>query len=186
MIANVARQMTSTAGKTTLGVLALALSSACLSAPASITEDGRYCFRDRRGVVRICTTHAVPDAQTDAQAHRFEGTDNALSVLVVRIGESDVGHPVALSVDGQPVAVTVPRALVRVQLAPGRHELTLQHGDHREAITVEGAAGEVRALLMRGQIHVSGERHWWEAVDLPAARQAADGARLIVDARLSP
>lgn len=165
-------------------LIVLTIVGASSASLASLTEDGRYCFRDRRGVIRACTANAVPDAAADERAKQLVSSIDALTVYVIRTGEADFAHEVELVIDGKSVATTVPRALVRVQLPPGQHEVALSYGGKSEVVKVEGGAGDVRALLLRGEILIKGERHWWEAVDTRTAREAANGSRLIVDAQL--
>lgn len=166
------------------GIVIATIVVAGVAAAALVRSDGRYCHRDDHGVIRACTRHSVPDTLADAQAKQMLPTENTLTLYLVRTGATDVVRELVVEVSGQQVASTLPQTLIRVELPPGEHPVSLTYDDRTEAVRVDGRAGEVRALVLHDPAPHEGGRYRWEAVDIDTARRIAADARLIVDAQL--
>lgn len=152
-----------------------------------LRADGTYCHkagRDPRPVM-TCTPGAVPSAAADLEAKKFEGTVGALTVFVVRKGWSDETSVVTVTIDGTAQAHTVPDSMVRLRLKPGAHRLSAQTDGQPAEVSVDGGAGEVRAVALSRVGAAWGNRIGWDLAETAALRASAQSTRLVADLDLS-
>ena len=151
--------------------------------PQPSRTGGTYCYKGGRDPrpVYTCTPGQVPSLASDSNAKTLEGTKGALTVYVLRHGWSDESTVVSFSVNGAAAVHTVPRSLVRVQLAPGTHRLSTQWEGQTFDISVEGGDGDVRTLKLERFSAVWGTTVGWSTVSRDEMRSKVQPARLVAD-----
>jgi len=112
----------------------------------------------RHRLPRWCLPGPGPDALTQAQARRGEGSADALTVYVLRQAWADSMEVVHLQVDDASTVGTLPGSFTRLRLVPGEHELRLQRTDSSAVLRVSGGAGAVRVVLLEGSAWSSPSR----------------------------
>ncbi|WP_144290119.1 hypothetical protein [Ideonella sp. A 288] len=166
--------------------VALVQLGGCVTHPLhSANPDGIYCHGSGRSYLRTqtCTPGPVPSAEVDAEAKRFEGTADALTVFVLRRSWGDASVVVPVTVQGAADAPTVPESLVRMRLAPGKHKLSAKWDGRTADFEVEGKAGDVRVLELNGMGWAWGNTFKWQAVRLDEVRDRLLATRLVADVR---
>ena len=167
-----------------LAAMALVPLAGCMTKPIHpVNADGSYCHRKGRSYMPklTCTPEAVPTAAAEAEAKRFEGTPGALTVYVLRRSWGDASVVVPVTVDGAAGAATIPESLVRLRLAPGKHSLSAQWVGRDADIAIDGQAGEVRLVELKGSGWVWGNTFSWKAVPLEDAKERALASKLVAD-----
>lgn len=104
-----------------------------------------------------------------------------LTVYIVRNHRSDVTQLVNLKVADSAVARTLPRTFVRLQLAPGQHSLRVDWRQGASSAMVQGNAGEVRYLQLKGWSSWSSLFFSLEPIDSAAAAELSQKAKLVAD-----
>lgn len=175
------------------GLLAAAVGLGGCAAPAPAEEqaDSTYCYRFKSGRppfdkarYRTCTTDAVPSAQADAAAKRFEAVAGLATVYVVRRGPGDVDHRIPVTVDGSTQAETVPRSLVRIRLQPGSHTLAFQQDGVQFTQPLRLRAGEVRFVGLQATGWLGSTQYGWAPLDTSFGKDLALQTRLVADLHL--
>lgn len=169
-----------------IAALGMTMTGCATRLPARLEADGTYCHRlGRRPHQKVaCTPGPVPPDSTDADAKRFEGDPRALTLYVLRHRWLDAHRAVEVQVDGRTVAVTVPAALLRLTVSPGRHALAVEWDGQRAEAIVEGSIGEVRTVELVGSSWFWGDRFAWQHSTVDDLRRRAAGARLVADVNL--
>lgn len=163
---------------------ALLTLAACSTPPAAAPlANDRHCHRSGRAYqpIRVCMPTAVPSLAVEAQAKRFEADPAGLTVYVLRRRWADINMLVPIDVDGQAVAATIPRSLVRLRLRAGDHQLSVPSGEQTVVLRISGQAGEVRFVELVGSAWVWGPGFSWKPSDLEALREPAMASRLVAD-----
>lgn len=172
-------------GLAAVGLLPLA---GCMTKPIRpVNADGTYCHRIGRSYrpKLTCTPEAIPTAAVEAEAKRFEGMAGALTVFVLRRSWGDASVVVPVTVDGAAGAATIPESLVRMRLAPGKHSLSAKWDGLSADIAIDGQAGEVRVVELKGSGWAWGNTFSWKEVRLDDGRERAMATKLVADVRLS-
>lgn len=171
-----------------LGLLALSgwaviLAGCASKPPLALTAQGHACFEFGKPPRRrkTCTPEPVPAPEVEAAAKRFEPAADRLTVYVVRQRWLDAANRVALSLDGGPEAVTVPRSLVRMRMKPGTHRLAATWPDGSTAFEFDGAAGQVLFIELKGAVWAWGSEYRFEVGEPASSRERAAALRLIGD-----
>jgi len=167
-----------------LGLLPL---GGCMTKPLQpVRADGTYCNRIGKSYrpKLTCTPEPVPTAAVEAEAKRFEGTAGALTVFVLRRSWSDASVVIPVDVDGAAGAATIPESLVRLRLAPGKHILSAKWEGRGTDIDVDGRAGDVRVVELKGSGWPWGNTFSWQAVRLEDVSERAQATKLVADVRL--
>ncbi len=156
----------------------------CMTKPVQpVNADGTYC--DRIGKAYrpklTCTPEAIPTAAVEAEAKRFEGTAGALTVFVLRRSWGDASVVVPVTVDGAVGAATIPESLVRIRMAPGKHRLSAKSDGLSADIDIEGQAGEVRFVELKGSGWGWGNTFSWKDISLEDGRERALATKLVGD-----
>lgn len=172
-----------------LGALATAalLLSGCMAKPIRpANSDGTYCHRIGKTYrpTLTCTLEPVPPATVEADAKRFAGMAGALTVYVMRRGWGDASVVVPFKVDGAVGAATIPESLVRLRLAPGKHSLSVLSDGRSTDIAIEGRAGDVQIVELKGLGWAWGATFRWQAVRLNDVRERAKASKLVADVDL--
>lgn len=177
-----------TAALAALGFSTILLAGCALKAPRPVEADGTYCFRIGRTYRQTvtCTTAAVPSAEIEAQAKRFEATPGAVTLYVVRKRWGDVAYRVPVTIDRGPPVVTVPVSFFRVRLSPGEHEVALDWDGETHVKTLSARAGEVVFVEVVGDFWFSGARFRWGDADPACSRNRTTRARMIGDFEVRP
>ncbi|CAN7766213.1 hypothetical protein LJR039_007319 [Pseudorhodoferax sp. LjRoot39] len=128
-----------------------------------------------------CTTAPAPSLAADAEAKLFEADPTLLTVYVVRQNWGDGANVLKLDVDGGPAIETLPDTMVRMRLKPGRHDLTFAYEGLRRETRVEGAAGELRFVRLRGTSWAWGSTYEWANEPQAEIRERARKTRLVAD-----
>jgi hypothetical protein len=165
-----------------LGSCVIALAGCADKPRRPVNVDGSYCVKAYRK--STCTPAPVPSAAVEAQAKRFEGRPDALTVYVVRKRWGDAVNRVSLSIDNRMSMTTIPESLVRITAAPGTHQLAVQWAGNTLTTTVSGAAGEVRFVQLIGFLGPFKEEYRWSDVNEADARNRASASKLIADVDL--
>jgi len=156
----------------------------CMTKPLRpVNADGTYCFRIGR-IYRqtlTCTTEPVPTATAETEAKHFAGSAEVLTIYVLRKRWGDTRNQVPLAVDGRALVQTIPDSLVRIRLAPGEHQLTLDWEGHESERRVSGAAGEVRFVELVGSVWSWSSTYRWEEGSLADSRRRALASKFIAD-----
>lgn len=171
------------AGFAAVGLLSLA---GCMTKPnRPVNADGIYCYRTGKSnrLKLTCTPAAIPTAAVEAEAKRFEGTSDALTVFVLRRSWGDASVVVPVTVDGTSGAATIPESLVRMRLAPGKHRISAKWDSLSADIVIEGQAGEVRVVELKGSGWAWGNTFRWKDVGLEDVRERALATKLVADVR---
>jgi hypothetical protein len=172
-------------GLAAVGLLALA---GCMTKPIQpANADGTYCHRTGTSYrpTLTCTPEAVPTAAGEAKAKRFEGMTGVLTLFVLRQSWGDASVVVPVSVDGAGGAATIPESLVRLRLAPGKHSVSAKWDGFSADITVDGQAGEVRVVELKGSGWAWGKTFKWKSVRLEDVRERALATKLVADVLLA-
>ncbi|CAD5366634.1 conserved hypothetical protein [Rubrivivax sp. A210] len=180
-VATLPQRRTLLLGLTAVGLMPLA---GCMTKPIHpVNADGTYCHRIGRSYrpTLTCTPQAVPAASVEAEAKRFEGTAGALTVYVLRRNWGDALVAVPITVDGTTGAATIPDSLVRLRLAPGNHRLAAKWDGRDADINVDGQAGEVRVVELKGSGWAWGNTFSWQVVRLEDVRERAQATKLVAD-----
>lgn len=169
-----------------LGLLGAALVplTGCVTKPLEpVNADGTYCYSiGRRPRNKLsCTPETVPPLAVEAQAMRFEGSADALTLYVVRKRWGDSINPAVVSLDGRTRITTIPESLVRLRLKPGEHRLAVEWDGRATERVVSGAAGEVRFVELVGWFWSWGGEYHWEEGSAEASRPRAISSKLIAD-----
>lgn len=166
------------------GLLAAGLSGCASLAPPATEPDGRLCHRAGKPTWHqvTCTSAAVPPAGLAA----LPADAASLTVYVLRGGWGDSRGRLALSVDGQPVAESVPRSFVRLRLPPGRYRAASQWTGGRSETEISGAAGEVLFLALEPPAWSWARPFGWAGLSAEEARERAAAARLVADVQPRP
>lgn len=161
--------------------LASVLASGCgiIEKPRRVNDQGQFCFRAGKSRNQTCTTEPVPPEVVEADVKRFEPDAGRLTVFVVRKRWADAVNRIDLRVGGIVPVTTVPESLVRLRLAPGRHQLALTWNGVDVTTVVEGRAGEVRFVEIVGSLWAWGSSYTWQVDDEAGARRRAMTSRLI-------
>lgn len=169
-------------------VLAVTLAGCASPPPAPAAPDGGHCFKIGRSYrpTRTCTTAAIPPADLEAEAKRFETVAGMATVFVVRRRWADTVHLVPLTIDGRAGADTIPHSVVRLRLSPGLHQLSVRWQGHSETLDIDARAGELRFVEIDGAAWAWNTRYRWSTDDPDGARQRALKSKLIADVRLDP
>lgn len=170
-----------------LAAVGLVTLAGCMTKPMSpVNADGTYCHRIGKSyrLKLTCTPEPIPTAAVEAEAKRFEGTAGALTLFVLRRSWGDASVMVPVTVDGVAGAATIPDSLVRLRLAPGKHTLSAKWEGHGVDIDVDGQAGEVRVVELKGSGWTWGHTFRWQASRLDDVRERALPAKLVADVRL--
>ncbi|MBP6895547.1 hypothetical protein ABIC63_004232 [Pseudacidovorax sp. 1753] len=162
----------------------------CAALPGrEVQAGGAYCFLNplAHGHHGPCLDGPLPDADTAQQAWHFAPDPQALTVYVVRQNWSDGPHRVAVSLDGQPLADTLPSTTLRLRVPPGAHAFTLHAEGHPpHTISLDGRAGEVHYLhiaTLAGLWHMD---YGWELEPDAVLQARARRTRLVADLREDP
>jgi hypothetical protein len=156
----------------------------CMTKPPHLVEaDGTYCYRigksSRRTVT--CTTAPVPLASVELDAKEFRTTPGAITAFVVRNRWGDARNRVTVTLDGGSPVQTIPQSLVRVRMLPGEHQVTFEWEGQRGVKTVTAGAGEVIFIELEGSVWSWGSTYRWADTKTEAARERAEGSKLIAD-----
>jgi hypothetical protein len=162
-----------------LGIGLIALGGCADKPLRPVNADGTYCVKAYRKPT--CTAAAVPPAAVEAQAKRFEGRPDALTLYVVRKRWGDAVNRVSVSIDNRATMITIPESLVRVMAAPGTHQLTVEWAGKTQTVGVSGAAGQVRFVQLIGFLGPFNESYRWDDLDEADARGRALASKLIAD-----
>lgn len=156
-----------------LGLSATALPG-CMTKPQQpVRADGTYCYAYGRAYRQrfTCTTDAVPAAQVEAEAKRFQPDPSALTIYVIRRRWLDSRDAVALTVDNHAPITTLPESFVRIRVRPGAHQLGVAWDDRTAGARVDGSAGDVRYVELAGT-------QWAWRTDYRLEQVAAEGGQL--------
>ena len=161
--------------------LACVLASGCgiIEKPRRVNDQGQFCYRPGKSRKLTCTPGPVPPEWVEAEVKRFEPDASRLTVFVVRRRWADVSGRIDFRVEGHAPVTTVPESLVRLRLAPGRHQLALSWNGADVTTTLEGRAGDVRFVEIVGSAWAWGGSYTWTADDEAGARKRALASRLI-------
>lgn len=145
--------------------------------------DGTYCHRIGKSYrpKLTCTPEPIPSAAVEEDAKRFTGTAGTLTVYVLRRNWGDASVVVPVQVDGVPGAATIPESLVRLRLAPGKHNLSAVFDGRSAETSVEGQAGEVQVVELKGAGWVWNTTFSWQAARLNDVRERAQASKLVAD-----
>ena len=171
-------------GLAAVGLVPLA---GCMTKPMHpVNADGTYCHRIGKSYrpKLTCTPEPIPTAAVEAEVKRFEGTAGALTVFVLRRSWGDASVVVPVTVDGAAGAATIPESLVRLRLAPGKHILSAKWERRGTNIDVDGGAGDVRVVELKGSVWAWGNAFSWQAVRLDDVSERAQATKLVADVRL--
>jgi hypothetical protein len=171
-------------GLAAVGLLPLA---GCMTKPIRpVNADGTYCHRSGKSYrpKLTCTSEAIPAAAVEAEAKRFEGMAGVLTLFVLRRSWGDATVVVPVTVDGVVGAVTIPESLVRIRLAPGKHSLSAKWDGLCGDIAIDGQAGEVRVVELKGSGWAWGNTFSWKSVRLEDVRERAVATKLVADVPL--
>lgn len=166
-----------------MGLSAVALPG-CMTKPLQpVRADGTYCYAYGRAYRQLftCTNKPVPPASVEADAKRFQPDAAALTVYVVRRRWLDSVDAVPLTVDGHETTMTVPLSLVRLQLRPGRHELSVSWDSRFAGLRVEGNAGDVQFVELNGTQWAWSTHYRLEQVAAEDGQVQAIRSKLIAD-----
>jgi len=157
------------------------LASGCgiIEKPRRVNDEGQFCYRPGKRRKPTCTPAPVPPEQVEAEVKRFEPDASRLTVFVVRKRWADGSDRIDFRVEGHAPVTTVPESLVRLRLAPGRHQLALSWNGADVTTMVEGRAGDVRFVEIVGSAWAWGSSYTWTADDEAGARERALASRLI-------
>ncbi|MFY7914571.1 MAG: hypothetical protein ACOVPA_07865 [Rubrivivax sp.] len=161
--------------------------TACVSKPVRpVNADGTYCHSIGKTYrpTLTCTPEAIPSAAVEAEAKRLEGSTGVLTVYVLRQSWGDASVIVPITVDGMTAAATIPESLVRLRLAPGKHGLSAKWDGRSADIDIEGQAGEVNIIELKGSGWAWGNSFGWQAVRLDVARERTSASKLVADVSL--
>jgi hypothetical protein len=159
---------------------ALLVLGGCANRPLRpVNADGTYCVKQYR--TSTCTTAAVPPAAVEAQAKRFEGRPDALTLYIVRKHWGDAVNRVSVSIDNRTSLITIPESLVRITAASGTHRLAIEWAGKAQTIMISGAAGQVRLVQLIGFLGPFKDQYWWADLDEADARKRALASKLIAD-----
>jgi hypothetical protein len=128
----------------------------------------------------------VPPAAVEAQAKRFEGRPDALTLYIVRKRWGDAVNRVSVSIDDRTSVITIPESLVRITAAPGTHQLAAEWAGKAQTVSVTGAAGQVRFVQLIGFLGPFKDEYRWEDLDEAGARKRAFASKLIADVDVRP
>lgn len=162
------------------------LGAGCMTKPIrSNNPDGAHCFAVGKSYrpTLTCTPTPVPPMSVEAEAKRFEPAAGMLTIYVVRKRWGDGFNPVRLAVDDGAPVVTPPESFVRVRVRPGAHKLTAEWSEGTTALTIAGAAGDVRFVELVGSAWVWGSTYRLEHGDPADGRRRALALRLVADVR---
>ena len=174
----------------TLGALATAMVflAGCMTKPVRpVNPDGTYCYRIGKSYrpKLTCTPGPIPSVSVEEDAKRFAGTAGALTVYVLRRSWNDASVVVPVKVDGADGAATIPESLVRLRLTTGKHKLSATWDGREVGISVEGLAGDVQMVELKGTGWAWGSTFSLQAVHLDDVRERAQVSKLVADADLS-
>ena len=159
-----------------------AILAGCTSMPSRppLPEDS-FCRSTMRPSRPVCIEGGVPSAAAAAQVGGLPGIPGKLTVYIVRNNQSDITQLVSLKVADSAVARTLPRTFVRLQLAPGQHSLRIDWRNGASSATVQGNAGEVRYLQLKGWPYWSSLTFSLEPIDSAIAVELSQKAKLVAD-----
>ena len=162
---------------------AVACLPGCMTKPLrSVAADGTYCYRvNDKNRHHTCTAEPVPANVVEAEAKRFEASQDAFTLYVVRKRWLDASNRVVVSLDGQARVTTIPDSIVRIRLRPGEHHLMAEWDGKKAERSVAGAAGEVRFVELVGQAWTWGADYRWEAGTQQVSQSRAVTAKLVAD-----
>lgn len=160
-----------------LGALAGCATPASLDPIAEVP----YCHKNNKGRPLICTSANAPSLLSDAEAKRFEPDPTALTVFVVRRIWADGRNVLKVSIDDRIETETVPRSMVRLKLAPGRHVFSFEFDGTRHSTVLDGAVGEVRFIGLSGSVWAWKSSFDWATESEAAIRRRAARSRLVAD-----
>lgn len=171
-----------------LGVLGFGalLTTGCMTKPMRpANPDGTYCFATGKSYRRklTCTLAPIPSEAVEADAKRLEPAPDVLTVYVVRKRWGDATNQVRLTVDdGMPV-VTTPESFVRLRVRPGSHQLTATWSEGTAALSIAGAAGEVKLVELVGSVWAWGSTYRLDLGDATGLRDRVAPLRMVADVR---
>jgi hypothetical protein len=148
-----------------------------------VNADGTYCHRIGKSYrpTRTCTPTAVPSDFVEAEAKRFDADPAALTLYILRRRWGDATVVVPVAVDSVASAATIPESLVRVRLAPGAHKVSTQWKGQELEITVEGRAGDLRAVELIGSDWPWGTSFRWVPAQADEIKTRAQASKLVAD-----
>lgn len=98
-------------------------------------------------------------------------------------GAGDAPNQVQLTVDdGMPV-VTTPESFVRLRVRPGSHQLTATWSEGTAALSIAGAAGEVKLVELVGSVWAWGSTYRLDLGDATGLRDRVAPLRMVADVR---
>jgi hypothetical protein len=172
-----------------LGLFGVAsvLAAGCTSRPLREARmDGTYCYSlggrppQHR---KTCTPTAIPPQDAEADAKRFEGRPDVVTLYVIRKRWTDARNVVWLRIDDRTAVATVPETFARLRMTPGPHRLTVTWEGGSAQLDVDGAGGEVKFVELIGSISNTriGQHYRLQNADPAESRLRATKLRLVGD-----
>lgn len=182
---NARRRNTGIAWVCATAMSATTLLAACATpTPPAQAEALGHCTKNRKGQAIACTRTPAPSPDEDAAAKRFLPDPSALTVYVVRRNWADAIRVVPVQAGSGPAVDTLPDTMIRMRLAPGRHDISFLSDGVRQVTTVEGRGGDLRFLRIEGVNWAWQQGFTWIEEPQEATRRRALEARLVADVTL--
>ena len=167
-----------------LAIAMVALSGCAHRWERPVRDDGTYCYVLGKARNGVCTVQPVPSIEADQRAKLFQPDDQAFTLYVVRHRWADASKPVPVTIDNAAELMTVPESMIRVQLSPGSHRVSMAWEGQSKVETVEGRAGEVRFIQLAISAWSWGSTGKWDVSSGEDARARALKSRLVADVDL--
>ncbi|PZP90557.1 MAG: hypothetical protein DI587_38325 [Variovorax paradoxus] len=123
----------------------------------------------------------MPSLQDDALVKQLPAHPTLLTVYVVRQNLADGQDVIKVVADDVTTISTLPDTIARLRFKPGEHTLSFLFEEQRGSVEVEGQAGEVRFVRLRGVGFAWAVRYDWMHSTAQATRKKVWRARLIAD-----
>ncbi|RCW66107.1 hypothetical protein [Pseudorhodoferax soli] len=166
-----------------LVALPFVLAGCATKPPVARDPEGSFCYRSKleHYIKGPCVTEGVPSLQEDALAKALQPHPTLLTVYVVRQNIADGQDVVNVTADGTASIRTLPDTMARLRFKPGAHTLAFQFEDQQGVAQIEGHAGEVKFVRLRGAGFAWAVQYEWLNSTEQATRDSLQRTRLVAD-----
>lgn len=167
-----------------LAALPFGLVGCATPTPVARDPEGSYCYRSKleRYIKGPCVSSGVPSLEVDRLAKPLPPHPALLTVYVVRESRADGQNLVKVVADQNMAFDMVPDSMARLRFKPGEHTLAFLFDRQRGVVQVEGQAGEVKVLRLRGTGWAWNLQYTWERTSPDAVQGVVQRTRLVADA----
>lgn len=166
-----------------LVALPFGLAGCATKSPVARDPEGTFCYRSKleHYIKGPCVTEGVPSLQEDALAKKLQPHPSLLTVYVVRQNLADGQDVVKVIADGAATIHTLPDTMARLRFKPGAHTLAFLFEEQQGVVEVEGHAGDVKFVRLRGAGFAWAVQYEWFNSTEQVTRDSLQRTRLVAD-----